>query len=153
MHAASKEGFFVHNIAHKANLAMHSVWQLNFDVCSALVRDKGNVKLAIRKNVICEMKANMRNGLRMRLVNSHGKSQPQRKLLPCKCKWQTVVIRNELNAWDKDHITGPFACDDLSLNGSHPEALNNQVRPIAQPSRWEKMHQYHGCVNLERQLV
>ncbi len=32
MHAASKEGFFVHNITHKANLAMHSVWQLNFYV-------------------------------------------------------------------------------------------------------------------------
>ncbi len=26
MHAASKEGFFIHNIAHKANPAMHSVW-------------------------------------------------------------------------------------------------------------------------------
>ncbi|KAH8973018.1 hypothetical protein BDL97_01G023100 [Sphagnum fallax] len=30
--ATSKEGFFVHNIAHKANPTMQNVWQLNFDV-------------------------------------------------------------------------------------------------------------------------
>jgi hypothetical protein len=85
----------------------------------------------MQKNVICEMKANMREGLPLRLVNSHGISQPQRKLAPCKCKWQTVVIGNELNARDKGHITDPFAYDDLSLNDSHHEALNNQARPIA----------------------
>jgi len=28
-------------------------------------------------------------------------------------------------------ITSPFACDDLSLNDSHREALNNQACPIA----------------------
>ncbi len=77
------------------------------------------------------MKANMREGLPLRLVNSHRIGQPQRKLLPCKCKWQTVVIGNELNAWDKSHITSPFAYDDLSLNDSHREALNNQAHPIA----------------------
>jgi len=120
----------------------------------ALVREKGNVKLAMRKNVICEMKANMRKGLPLRLVNSHGINQPQRKLLPCKCKWQTAVIRNELNARDKGHITGPFAYDDLSLNDSHHETLNNQARPIAQPSRWVEITQeYHWCANLEWQLV
>jgi hypothetical protein len=57
----------------------------------------------------------------------------QRKLLPCKCKWQTSIIGNELNAQKKGHITDPFACDDLNLNDSHREVLN-QVRPIAQPS-------------------
>jgi hypothetical protein len=82
------------------------------------------------------MKANMKEGLPLRLVNSQGISQPQRKLLPYKCKWQTIVIRNELNARDKGHIIDPFACDDLSLNNSHHEASNNQARPIAQPSRW-----------------
>ncbi len=82
------------------------------------------------------MKANMKKGLPLRLVNCHGINQPQRKLLPYKCKWKTVVIRNELNARDKGHITGPFTCDDLSFNDSHHEALNNQARPIAQPSRW-----------------
>jgi hypothetical protein len=90
----------------------------------------------MQKNVICEMKVNMRKGLPLRLVNSYGISEPQRKLLPCKCKWQTVVIKNEFNAWDKGHITGPFACDDLNLNDSHREASNNQAHPIAQPSRW-----------------
>ncbi len=80
------------------------------------------------------MKANMRKGLPLRLVNSHGISQLQRKLFPCKCKWQTVVIGNELNARDKGHITNPFAYDDLSLNDLHREASNNQVRPITQPS-------------------
>jgi hypothetical protein len=29
-------------------------------------------------------------------------------LLPYKCKWQTVVIENELNVRDKGHITGPL---------------------------------------------
>ncbi len=90
----------------------------------------------MRKNVICEMKANMREGLPLRLVNSHGISQLQRKLLPCKCKWQTVIVENELNARDKGHITGPFACDDLHLNDSHREASNNQAHPIAQPNQW-----------------
>ncbi len=131
MHAISKEGFFVHNIAHKANSAMHIVWQLNFDIRWCLGAWKGNVKLAMWKNIICEMKANMRKGLPLRLVNSHGISQVQRKLLPYKCKWQTAVIGNEFNARDKGHITGPFACDDLSLNDSHREASNNQARPIA----------------------
>jgi hypothetical protein len=93
-------------------------------------------KLAMQKNVICEMKANMRKGLPLRLINSHGISQLQRKLLPCKYKWQTTVIGNELNAWDKCHITGPFACDDFNFNDSHSEASNNQTRPIAQPNRW-----------------
>ncbi len=73
----------------------------------------------------------MRKGLPLRLVNSHGISQLQKKLLPCKCKWQTVVIENELKARDKGHITRPFACDDLSLNNSHREASNNQACPIA----------------------
>ncbi len=77
------------------------------------------------------MKANMREGLPLRLVNSHDISQPQRKLFPYKCKWQTVVIRNELNARDKGHITDPFACDDLSFNNLHHETSNNQMRPIA----------------------
>ncbi len=100
------------------------------------------------------MKANMREGLPLRLVNSHGISQPQRKLLPYKCKWQIDVIENELNARDKGHITGPFACDDLSFNDSHCEASNNQVCPIGQPNRWvEIAQQYHWCANLERQLV
>ncbi len=58
------------------------------------------------------MKANMKEGLPLRLVNSHDVSQLQRKLLPCKCKWQTIVIENELNAQDKGHIIGPFAYDD-----------------------------------------
>jgi hypothetical protein len=57
-------------------------------------------------------------------------------LFPYKCKWQTVVIGNELNARDKGHITGPFAYDDLNLNDSHCEASNNQARPITQPSQW-----------------
>jgi hypothetical protein len=56
----------------------------------------------------------MRKDFPLRLVNSHGISQPQRKLFPCKCKWQTVVIGNELNSWDKGHITDPFACVILS---------------------------------------
>jgi hypothetical protein len=34
----------------------------------------------------------------------------------------------------EDHITSPFACDDLNLNDSHREATNNQAHPIAQPS-------------------
>jgi hypothetical protein len=46
-------------------------------------------------------------------------------LLPYKCKWQTVVIENELKARDKGHITSPFACDDFSLNYSHRETSNN----------------------------
>ncbi len=79
----------------------------------------------MRKNIIYEMKANMKEGLPLRLVNSHGISQLQRKLLPCKCKWQTAVIGNELNVRDKGHITGPFACDDLSFNDSHHETSNN----------------------------
>ncbi len=100
------------------------------------------------------MKANMRKGLPLRLVNSHGISQPQRKLLPCKCKWQIAVIGNELHVRDKGHITDPFACDDLSLNDSHHEASNNQARPITQPSRWvEIVQQHHWCANLEQQLV
>ncbi len=100
------------------------------------------------------MKANMREGLPLRLVNSHGISWPQGKLLPCKCKWQTTIIKNELNAWDKSHITSPFAYDDLSFNDSHHEASNNQTHPIAQPSRWvEIAHEHHWCANLERQLV
>ncbi len=82
------------------------------------------------------MKTNMREGLPLRLVNSHGISEPQRKLLPCKCKWRTAIIENEFNARDIGHITGPFACDDLNLNNSHREASNNQVHPIAQPNRW-----------------
>ncbi len=73
----------------------------------------------------------MKEGLPLRLVNSHGISQPQRKLLPCKCKWQAVVIGNEFNAWDKGHITSPFSCDDFNLNDSHREESNNQARPIA----------------------
>jgi hypothetical protein len=36
-------------------------------------------QLDMRKNVICEMKANMKEGLPLRLVNSHGISQTQRK--------------------------------------------------------------------------
>jgi hypothetical protein len=87
------------------------------------------------------MKANMREGLPLRLVNSHGISQLQRKLLPCKCKWQTHVVGNELNAWDKGHITGPIACDDLSFNDSHREVSNNQACPIAQPSSWVEIAQ------------
>ncbi len=71
------------------------------------------------------MKANMREGLPLRLVNSHGISHPQRKLLPYKCKWQTAIIGNELNARDKGHITRPFSCDDLNLNDSHREVSNN----------------------------
>ncbi len=77
------------------------------------------------------MKANVKESLPMRLVNSHGISQSQRKLLPYKRKWQTTIIRNELNAQDKGHITGPFAYDDLNLNDSHFEMSNNQVCPIA----------------------
>ncbi len=71
------------------------------------------------------MKANMKKSLPLRLINSHGINQPQKKLLPCKCKWQTIVIENEINAWVKGHITGPFAYDDLSLNNLHREASNN----------------------------
>jgi hypothetical protein len=73
----------------------------------------------------------MRKGLPLRLVHSHGISQLQRKLLLYKCKWQTVDIGNELNVRDKGHITGSFACDDLSFNDSHCEVLNNQTHPIA----------------------
>ncbi len=154
MHATSKEGFFIHNIAHKANPAMHSVWQLNFDVRWCLGTWKGNIKLAMWKNVIYKMKANMKEGLPLKLVNSHGINQPQRKLLACKCKWQIVVIRNELNAQNKGHIIGPFAYDDLSFNDSHREASNNQACPIAQPNQWVKItQQHHWCTNLERQLV
>ncbi len=87
------------------------------------------------------MKANMREGLPLRLVNSNGISQPQRKLLPCKCKWQTAVIGNELNARDKGHITSPFSCDDLNLNDSHHEASNNEARAITQLSQWVKIAQ------------
>ncbi len=126
MHAASKEGFFIHNIVHKANPAMHSVWQLNFDVHWCISAWKGNVKLAMQKNVTCEMKANMREGLPLKLVNNHGISHPQRKVIPCKCKWQTAVIENELNVRDKGHITSPFTYDDLSLNNSHHEAHNKR---------------------------
>ncbi len=98
----------------------------------------------MQKNIICEMKANMKEGLPLKLINSHGINQSQRKLLPCKCKWQTAVIGNELNARDKGHITGPFACDDLNLNNLHREMSNNHVRPIAQPRRWvEITHQHH----------
>jgi len=86
----------------------------------------------MRKNVICEMKANMKKGLPLRLVNSHGISQSQRKLFPCKCKWKIVVIGNELNARDKGHIIDPFACYDLSFNDSHCETWNNQAHPFAQ---------------------
>ncbi len=108
----------------------------------------------MRKNIISEMKANMREGLPLRLVNSHGISQPQRKLLPCKCKWQTAVIGNELNARDKGHITDPFSCDDLNFNDLHREASNNQARPITQPNQWVKIaQQNHWCANLEQQLV
>ncbi len=108
----------------------------------------------MQKNIICEMKANMREGLPLRLINSHGISQPQRKLFPCKCKWQTAIIGNELNARDKGHITGPFACDDFNLNNLHRETSNNQVCPITQPSRWVKIvQQNHWCANLEQQLV
>jgi hypothetical protein len=82
------------------------------------------------------MTANMREGPPLRLVNIHGISQLQRKLLPCKCKCQTDVIKNELNAQDKGHITGPFACDDFNLNDSHREASNNQACPITQPNQW-----------------
>ncbi len=89
------------------------------------------------------MKANTREGLPLKLVDSHGINQSQRKLLPCKCKWQTDVVKNELNAWDKGHITGPFAYDDFNLNDSHREASNNQAHPIAQPSRWVKISQQH----------
>ncbi len=71
------------------------------------------------------MKANMKEGLPLRLIHSHGISELQRKLLPCKCKWRIVVIENEFNAQDKGHITGPFACDDLSFNDSHREMSNN----------------------------
>jgi hypothetical protein len=75
-------------------------------------------------------------------------------LLPYKCKWQTIVIGNELNARDKGHINEPFACDDLNLNDSHREASNNQTCPIAQPTRWvEITQQHHWCANLEQQLV
>jgi hypothetical protein len=80
------------------------------------------------------MKASMKEGLPLRLVDSHGISQSQRKLLPYKCKWQTAVIGNELNTRDKGHITSPFACDYLNLNESHCETSNNQARPIAQPN-------------------
>jgi hypothetical protein len=90
------------------------------------------------------MKTNMKEGLPLRFVNSHSISQLQRKLFPCKCKWQTIVIENELNARNKGHIIGPFACDDFSLNDSHREVSNNQVRPIAQPNQWvEIAHQHH----------
>jgi hypothetical protein len=92
------------------------------------------------KNDICEMKANMKEGLHLKLVNNHGISQSQMKLLPYKCKWQTIVIENELNVRDKGHITNPFACDDLSLNDSHREASNNQACPIAQPTNGSKLH-------------
>ncbi len=76
------------------------------------------------------MKSNMREGMPLKLVNSHGISQPQRKLLPCKCKWQTAIIGNELNVRDKGHIIDPFSCGDLNLNDSHHEASNNQAHPI-----------------------
>jgi hypothetical protein len=105
----------------------------------------------MRKNIVYEMKANMKEGLPLRLVNSHGISQPQRKLLPCKCKWQTDVIGNELNARDKGRIAGPFAYDDLNLNNSHCEVSNNQACPIIQPSQWvEIVQQNHWCANLEQ---
>jgi hypothetical protein len=53
------------------------------------------------------------------------------------------IIGNELNARDKGHITGPFACDDLNLNDSHYEASNNQACPIAQFSQWVEIAQQH----------
>ncbi len=84
----------------------------------------------MQKNVICEMKANMKEGLPLRLVNRHGISHAQRKLFPCKCKWQIIVIENELNVRDKGHITSPFAYDDLNFNDLHREVSNNQVHPI-----------------------
>jgi hypothetical protein len=54
------------------------------------------------------MKANMKNGLPLRLVNSHGISQPQRKLLPCKCKWQTIVIEMNLMRGIKATLPTPL---------------------------------------------
>jgi hypothetical protein len=64
-------------------------------------------------------------------------------LLPCKFKWQTTYIENELNVRDKGHIIGPFAYDDVSLNDSHRETSNNQAHPIAQPNRWVEITQQH----------
>jgi hypothetical protein len=50
-------------------------------------------------------------------------------LLPCKCKWQTVVIGNELNARDKGHITSPFP---VMISASTTRIVKRRIIDISQ---------------------
>lgn len=90
----------------------------------------GNVQLTVRKAGKFEINPTDFQGLALRFIDCHRKSQSNGELNPLELEWK--ISWNNRNSWEKDFLSFEFALDDRRLNHIVHQFLDGQPRTVAQ---------------------